>query len=237
MKHYSKLILLFIAINIAAVSGQAQNIEEICNKHIAAMGGLENWSKVQSLRMIGKVKAQGAEITVTISQINKKAMRQDIEVMGMKGYYFVTNTEGYSFMPFQGQTKPEPMTADDVKSSQDELYIHDDFITYKDLGKKIELIGKDEVDGTECFKIKMTDKEGQETTYFIDSESYFVIKQVSKVKANGQEVENSSTFGDYKKTPEGVVFPMSIMGGFGDTQMTKIEINPSIDESIFKIKS
>jgi hypothetical protein len=242
LKH--SLMKIFVkSIVIAALSAtsfsnvHAQTIDEITKKHIDAVGGIENWNKVKSIRMEGKVKAQGADILITISQIDKKAMRQDIEVMGMKGYYFVTNTEGYSYMPFQGQTKPEPMTADDVKNSQDDLYLHDDFITCKELGKKVELIGKDEIDGTECFKIKMTDKDGQETTYFLDADNYYVIKQVSKVKANGQEMENSSSFGDFKKTPEGVVFPMSLMGGFGDTQITKIEINPTLDDSLFKIKS
>ncbi len=236
MKIISKLILV-VVLFATTQTLKAQSLDEIIVKHITAIGGNDNWNKVKSLRMVGKIKAQGADITVTISQIDKKAMRQDIEVMGMKGYYFVTNTEGYSFMPFQGQTKPEPMTTDDVKNAQDDLYLQDDFITYKELGKKMELIGKDDIDGTECFKIKMTDKDGQETTYFIDTDNYYVIKQVSKIKANGQEMENAITYGDYKKTAEGVVLPMSIMGGFGDTQITSLEINPKIDESIFKLKS
>jgi hypothetical protein len=156
--------------------------------------------------------------------------------MGMNGYSILTSTEGWSFMPFQGQTKPEPMTADDVKTGQDELELQDDFITYKDLGKKIEYIGKDDVDGTECFKIKMTNKDGQETSYFIDPANYYVIKQITKIKADGKEMEETTSFSNYKSVPEGIVYAMSVSGGFGDMEITKLEINPKIDESLFKPK-
>ena len=181
------------------------------------------------------IKANGADIKVVICQLDKKAMRQDIAVMGMNGYEIVTNTQGWSFMPFQGQVKPEAMTADDVKNSQDDLWIQDEFITYKELGKKLELIGSDDMDGTECFKLKMTDKNNQETTYYIDKSDYNIIKSVSKVKANGKEMEMTSTYGNYKKTEEGIVFAMSTTGGFGPMEIIKIEVNPKIDETMFQL--
>jgi hypothetical protein len=163
-------------------------------------------------------------------------MRQNINVMGMDGYSIITEKEGWSYMPFQGQTKPEPLTADDVKNAQDDLYLQDEFITYKELGKKLEFIGKDDMDGTECFKFKMTDKNAQETTYFLDASSYLTIKQTTKVKADGKEMEVSTMYSNYKKLPEGIVYPMTIGGGWGDSEFTKVEINPVIDEKEFKVQ-
>ena len=91
--------------------------------------------------MESSMKANGAEIKVTIYMVDKKAMRQNIALMGMEGYSILTNTEGWTYMPFQGQTKPEAMTADDVKKAQDGLSLSDDFITYKEQGKKIRIFG------------------------------------------------------------------------------------------------
>ena len=178
---------------------------------------------------------QGAEIKLITTQVNKKAFRMDIAVMGMNGYQIMTNTEGWSFMPFQGQTKPEPMTADDVKMGQDQLEIQNDFITYAELGKKLDDLGMEEIDGTECFKLKLTDKEGIETTYFIDQSTSFLVKESSKMTANGQEMENSVTYSNYEKTPEGVYFPKTIVTAQGAMEVTKIEVNPVIDETIFTI--
>lgn len=223
-----------ILCSLTFFSMSAQTVDEIVTKHIEAIGGKDNWLKVKSLRLEISMKAQGAEIKLVRTQIDKKDMRMDISVMGMNGYSILTPTEGWNFYPFQGQTKPEPMTADDIKTSQDQLQLHDDFITYKDLGKKLEFIGKDDVDGTECLKLKMTDKDGQETTYFLDPENYYIIKQITKIKADGKEVEDVTSFSNYKKVPEGIVYAMSVAGGFGDMEVTKLEINPKIDESIFK---
>jgi len=231
----TKTIITSLAVAFLSFASIAQTTDEIIAKHIEAIGGKDNWAKVKSMRTEGTIKAQGAEIKIINTQIDKKASRTDIALMGMNGYNILTTSEGWQFMPFQGQTKPEPMTADDVKTGQDELDIQDEFITYKQLGKKIENLGKDDVDGTECFKIKMIDKDGKETTYYIDPSNYFVIKETAKIKANGKEMENSSTYSNYKKTENGVFIAMNIGGGFGDMEITKIEINPKIDESIFKI--
>lgn len=227
-------ILALVILSLTSSTFIAQTVDEIVKKHIEAIGGKDNWTKVKSMKTEMKMKANGADILVTIYQIDKKAMRQTIALMGMEGYSILTNTEGWSYMPFQGQTKPEPMTADDVKKAQDGLSIQNDFITYKELNKKLEYVGKDDVDGTECFKLKMTDKEGIESTYYIDPSNYYVIKETTKMTVNGKEMENSTSFGNYKKTPEGIVYAFSIMGGWGDTEVTSLTINPKIDEALFK---
>src|SRR4051812_39261645 len=122
--------LLCIAALIVSGFVQAQTLDEIVNKHIVAIGGLENWNKIKSLKMDCSLKAQGADISINICQIDRVAMRQDIDAMGMKGYSIITKTEGWVFMPFQGHTKPEAMTADELRNSQDDLNLRDEFITY-----------------------------------------------------------------------------------------------------------
>jgi outer membrane lipoprotein-sorting protein len=226
------LILIFCFTTIGSV---AQSVDEIVAKHIEAIGGRENWLKVKSMRMETLMKMQGAEIRSTEVIINRKAMRSDISLMGMSGYTVITNTEGWSFSPWNGQTKAEAMTADDVRNSQDGLELLDKFITYQELGKKLEYFDSDDIDGIECFKLKMTDKEGIETTFFIDPENYQIIKEEFKLVSNGQEIEFSTFFSDFTLLKEGIVVPMITSSGGGNREVTKIEINPAIDDSIFKI--
>ena len=235
MKDIKKLVLAGLLLGISSFEAAAQTIDEIVAKHNEAIGGKVNWDKVKSIKMEAVIKAQGSEIHTTTFKLDKKAMRQNIALMGMNGYSIITNTEGWSFMPFQGQVKPEAMTADDVKNSQDDLNIQDEFLTYAEKGKKIEFLGKDDVDGTECFKIKMTDKNAKETTYYIDPDNYYLIKRTNKIKANGQEMENSITYGDYKKLAEGIVYPMSMSSDGDEIQVVKLDINPVIEDSVFKL--
>jgi hypothetical protein len=232
-----KTIIASLSLLYFSISVLAQSTDEIISKHIEAIGGKSNWDKIQSMRTEGTIKSQGIEIKITNTQINKKANRTDIALMGMEGYSVLTNTEGWNFMPFQGQTKPEPMTPDDVKAGQTNLDFRDEFLTYKEKGKKLEDLGKDEIDGTEVFKLKLSGENGQETTFYIDITDFMIIQQKSKMNANGQEMENTTSFSNYQKAEEGIVLARSIYSDFGDMEVNKIELNPTIDESIFKISA
>ena len=230
-----KIITSIAIMLIISSFTSAQNLDEIIAKHIEAVGGADNWAKIKTMKMEGIMKVQGMDIQITMLQVDKTAMRQNITAMGMTGYSIVTATEGWRYMPFQGQTKPEPITADELKISQVQLYILDAFITYKELGKTIEYLGTEDIEGTECHKIKMVDKNELETTYFMDPDNYLVIKQISKGKLNGQEFENAQSISNYKKLDEGILYPMNISGGFGGIEIQKIEINIPIADTEFKI--
>lgn len=181
------------------------------------------------------MKMQGMEVLIAVSQVNCTSMRTDITVMGMSGYTINTKTAGWNYMPFNGQTKPEPMTEDMVKMAQDQLCAMDKLLWYKDAGDKLEDLGKDDVEGTECFKLKLTDTLGKETTYYLDADTYLITKQTVKAKLNGQEFENSVTMGNYQKLDEGIVIAMSTQTQGGEIEVKKVVINPEIDESIFKL--
>jgi hypothetical protein len=226
------LAVMFALISIATL--HAQTVDEIINKHIDAIGGKAAWKKVNSVKMTGTVTAQGAEISIVLTVLNGKGMRQDITLMGMNGYSFVTPTEGWMYMPFNGQQKPEALTADHVKDSQDELDIQGELIDYKLKGHTVELLGKEDVEGTECWKIKVTLKSGKVKTVFFDPTSFYLLREVSKTKANGQEHDQTTNFSNFQKLPEGITVPMTIGSGFGDLIIKKIEINTKIDDSLFK---
>lgn len=228
-----KLFLSIIALAAIGFS-YAQTADEIVNKHIEAIGGVAAWKKVNSMVSTGSLKVQGADVNVNMTVLNGKGSRQDISVMGMNGYQIVTPTAGWNFMPFQGQKAPEPITADDLKEAQEGLDVQGSLIDYKTKGHSIELLGKDDVDGVEAFKIKETLKSGKVETIFIDPKTYYIIRQITKQKANGKEADVTTDLSNYQKLPEGIMVPMSITLPFGEMTITKVELNKPIDENIFK---
>ena len=128
---------LFILALVFVQFAQAQTVDEVINNHIKSLGGKENLQKIQNIVMQGGLSVQGAEIAMTFTQVNNKLSRQDIHVMGMTGYDFITDKEGWSFMPFQGMQKPEPKTADEVKTLESGSFIQ------MDTGERHRLIGLD----------------------------------------------------------------------------------------------
>jgi len=109
---------------------------------------------------------------------------------------------------------------------------------YKDFGRTVELVGKEDLEGTPVYKLKVTQKSGDVVYLYIDADQYMLLKQTGKTKVRGQEIESETVFGDFK-TVDGLVFPHSIEqkmpGGRGSMTMTisKIEVNPAVEASRF----
>ncbi len=224
---------LFIMALVVVQFAQAQTVDDVINKHIAALGGKENLKKIQNVVMVGSLTVQGAEISLTLTQVNNKLARQDISAMGMNGFDFLTDKEGWSYMPFQGMQKPEPKTADEVKESQSDLDVAGPLVDYAAKGHKVELLGKEDVEGTECYKIKVLLAGGKEQTFFIDPVSNMIVRQKEKRVFNGQESEMTTDFSDYKDV-EGVKMPFSITQQFGTVLISSIKINQVIADNLYK---
>jgi hypothetical protein len=233
MKTLNFLGFLFLCC-FGSTALHAQSVDEIVNKHLEVVGGKEAWKKVNSVRMEGHLTVQGTDVNVVITKVHNKGMRQDIAVGGMNGYLIVTPTAGSVYMPFQGQQQAEAMTADDLKEAQDQIDAQGNLVDYKEKGHTIESLGKEDVDGTDCYKLKLTLKGGKTETLYFDTKNYYLIKVIAKVKANGQEMEQASSFSNFQKLPEGIVVPMTITQQFGDVTITKVEINKPVADTVFK---
>ncbi len=234
-----KYAILALGMILGGIKGAvAQTVDEIVQKHIAAIGGAEAWKKVNTVKMIASANAAGTEIPITLTIKDKKGMKVEFTVSGMTGYTIITDKGGWNYAPFGGQTKAEAMPEEAVKQAQDQLDLQGALLDYKAKGTKITYLGKDDVEGTECYKLKLVFASGKEETRYFDASNYYHIKSVSKVTANGKEVEMAQTFSNFQKLPEGIVFYMSMDGGMGGTMNIKtIEINKPVDESIFVPKS
>ena len=229
-----KRIVFSLLLFAMAFVAKAQTADEIIAKHIEAIGGADAWKKVNSVKMEGTLIVQGTTVNMTQTILHGKGNRQDISVMGMNGFMIIAPTSGWNFMPFNGQAAPEPMTAEDVAEGQSELDAQGNLIDYAAKGHTVEYLGKDDVEGTDCYKLKINLKSGKSETYYFDAKSYLLIRSVSKQKANGQEAEITTNFSNYEKLPEGIVVAKSITLPFGEMNITKITINSTVDESIFK---
>ena len=91
------------------------------------------------------------------------------------------------------------------------------------------------MEGTECHKLKVILASGKEVTMFIDAANYYLVRTVEKTKANGKEQVQTTTFGDYQKLPEGIIYPMSFDNGGSSVTIKKIELNKPVSEDLFKL--
>lgn len=230
-----RLPMFCIAALFGFMTAKAQTADEIIKKHVDAVGGAANWKKVTSIKLTGSMNAGGVELPVTVTTLDKKGYRMEFSMNGIANYTVLTPTSGWMYFPTQGQTKPEAMPNEMIKDQEDQMDASmDPLIDYQAKGNKVAYLGKDEAEGTECYKLKVTLKNGKEETEYLDLSTYYTIRSVEKSKANGQETEEVSTMGNYTKFPEGIVFPMSLETGGVPLTIKTVEINKPVDENIFK---
>lgn len=231
-----KLLFLSATLSVAAISYSfAQTADEVVGKYLQAKGGADKIKTLNSAIMTGEINQGGTKIPVTMYAVQNKAFRVEFTFNGLTGFQIITDTSGWNFNPFAGQSKAERMTADDIKSSQDQLELQDDLLDYAAKGSSVEMLGKDDVEGTECYKLKLTLKSAKEKTLFISTADNMLIKTSEKITANGQEMESSTFLSNYKPVGPGVLMPFSITNNLqGQVDITNIEVNKDIDAAKFK---
>jgi len=124
--------------------------------------------------------------------------------------------------------------ADGLKETSD---VDGQLWNYKEKGHQLELEGTEEVDGAEAYVLKLTKKNGKIDHYYLDAESYMIVKLKNKTMMNGMETEGEGLFSNYKNV-DGFMMAHTIeQKAGGQTVMTitleEVEANVAIDDSIF----
>jgi hypothetical protein len=96
------------------------------------------------------------------------------------------------------------------------------------------LVGNENIEGVECYRIILTLNTGKKETVFIDSKNYYVIRTLTNQKLNGQDQELETNYSGFEKIAEGIVVAKAINLPYGRMTLSKIEVNKPIDENIFK---
>lgn len=235
-----KTFAWLLVAGLAGVAVSAQTADELIEKSIQASGGREKIEAVKSARMTGKMSmGQGMEAPMVIETVEPNKIRMEMTFQGMTMIQAYDGKTGWQVQPFMGKTEPEPMSEQELKAMEDQADDMDLLTKYKEKGHTVELVGKEELEGSPVYKLKLTKKNGDVLNLFLDAETYLLVKQTGKTKMQGQEVETETSLSDYKEVG-GVLYPHSIQtkvpsmpGGLMAMTFEKIEPNPDIPASRF----
>lgn len=216
---------------------QAQTVDEVIAKYVDALGGEKKVKALKSIKIIGILRKEGFALQITTTVLHTVGTRTDIVVPDVgAGYQIVTPTKGWSFTPFNGQTKPQELTAAQVASGQIGIDLQGALYNYKQKGHQAELMGKEMVDSIECYKIKLTYKTGKEIYYYIDTQHYYRIKLMSIEMVNDKPTEVATIYSDFRRTPEGYLLPYTQSNVNGTMTVSLVSINKPIDKALFTVK-
>lgn len=218
----------------------AQTVDEVIAKANEARGGLEKMKAVQSVRMKGKMTmGPGLEAPITIEMKRPRNARMEFTIQGMTGVQAYDGQQAWGISPM-GSRQPEPMPAEMAKDLDNQADIDGPLVDYKTKGHQVELVGKEKVEGSDAWKLKVTLKSGDVQYIFLDADSHLEIRNESKRTIRGSEVELENTIGDYKEVG-GLLWPHSIQSGAKGRPekqsfaFESIEVNPAIEDARFKM--
>jgi outer membrane lipoprotein-sorting protein len=234
-----KTFVWLLVAGFVGVAASAQTADELIEKNLQAMGGKEKTEAVKAIRMTGKmVIPQGMEIPMTIEFKDPDKLRSDATLQGMTMVQAFDGKNGWKINPFMGKKDPEAMSEEEIKQIREQLDTMDLFSKYKEKGHTVEYVGKEDLEGTPVYKLKLTRKSGDISYVYLDAESYLIVKMAGKTKVQDQELESETTMGDYKAV-DGVLYSHSWetelkgMPGKMVISFSKIEVNPAIEDSRF----
>ncbi len=232
----TNIVLAATVAFFVGLSASAQTVDEIIDKHVAALGGMDKLNAVKSVYTERSLSVQGMEIPSKSTVLVGKALRTESSVMGNSMVQVVDGTTGWMIRPatMGGTGDPEDMPADQIKQQLGQLDPFGPLVNYKDKGNKVELVGKEKVNGKDAYHLKVTTKDGQMVDEFLDASTYLMSKV--SMMMNGQAGEMS--FSNYKDV-DGVKFPNTMemaspQAGNLTFTTEKVTVNGKIDEAIFK---
>jgi hypothetical protein len=216
-----------------ASTGFAQNkLDKIIEKVIETMGGKEKLMTVKTIKKMGNGEQQGVKYPVNYYAVHNISERSDFSFNGLTGYQIITKDSGFNFSPFGGMATPERMTDADVKLASDEYDLESPLVNYQAKGHTIELMENEDIDGVDAIQLRTNLKNGKTIFYFIDPDTYYIIRTTAKGVSNGQEFSNTSNYYNFKKTKEGILFPFTV----DNVTFDNIELNIPLDDKLFSTK-
>jgi len=220
----------------------AQTVDEIIATNLKTKGGLEKIKATNTVRMSGAVVARdmsGRELTGTMTMVAKRPnlMRRDVDLNGQR---IVNAFDGSMLWMAIGKAPPQQVPGTQNAYSSQDAEFDSVFVDYKEKGHKIELVGKETVDGTPAFHLKVTKKGGPPQDYYLDAETGLEKKiSVNGRGPDGSPMLNVTEFSDYRSVDGGMV-PFVLkqrQNGtiIATTTLDKVEFNVSIEDGLFKM--
>lgn len=227
-----KLAVLVLCVHTAG----AVSLDSLLEKHRAAVGGRELCMRVTQYIVKGTyISSDGSWKRRSITTMKgKKQLAETIIQPGMSMIRGYDGNTAWSIMPWSGSMDPQPMNAKDTKSMTSACdLVCSNLIIGSDSIRTLSYKGTEEFDGSDCYVIVVKLKNGVEYEYFLDVDSYLVVKIITRYRYQGEDYEANSTFSNYKRFG-GILLPTALdFDGGGTMSVSEISINPPIDDSVF----
>jgi outer membrane lipoprotein-sorting protein len=218
---------------------------DIVSKNVAVRGGLEAWRAVSGIRMAGEMDAggkQGARLPFVWSMKRPHKSRLEIVFQDKTAVQAYDGSQGWKLRPYLNRNEVEPFSRSEAQSAAAAAELDGPLVDYARKGSKVELVGKEDVEGKPAYKLHLTPKSGPQFNLWVDASSFLERKIDGEPrKIDGRMHKVSIYYRDYKKV-DGLTLAHTLetaVEGVPQTHkisLQSIKINPALPDNLFAMR-
>ncbi len=239
-----RLALALVLVVASAPASWAQTVDELLDKSIAAMGGRAAFEKIKTRVMTGTISLStpAGDIPGTIEVVNalpnkaRTVIKADLSAFGAGPLVIDQRFDGQAghvSNTLQGDTA---MTGNQLDNMRNSGFPHL-YLTYKALGIKATLQGKEKVADREAYVINFEPAAGSVMKQYIDAQTMMPFRLVMKVSApQVGEFEQTTDATDFRDV-DGIKIPFKLATSSSaqsyTVELSKVEHNGPVDDKQF----
>lgn len=233
---------LLLAVSLAATAAspaRAQTLDEILAKNLAARGGAEKLAAITSLRLGGRIQfAVGVSGPFTLERKRPNLMRAEFTLEGERGVQAFDGKLAWSLPP--GEKAAEPLDPRESGEVEEQADIDGPLVNWKAKGHTLELQGRERLGARDTWKLRLTTKNGNLRTVFLDAQTFLEACIEGTRTLGGEAVLIESWLSDYRDVG-GVQLPFRVESGPKGmrerqrVEFEKAEVNVPIETARFRM--
>jgi hypothetical protein len=244
MNMKKSLVILLCFLSSGILVAQDMKLDDLLAKYLKVIGQ-EKASKIQTIKTTGKLIQYGQVFQSIIFEKSPNKIHTEMEIQGTRIIMAFDGQNGWMINPVES-LDPQDISADKITSTKKQMGIQHDpfgnfnnpFVNWKENGNMIELVGREDMNGTPVYNLKMTFNSGDVVNYYMDLEKFVILKMKQKSIINGQMREVESLVSDFRYV-DGVMNPYKLETLYNGQiafifTRDKIEFNLPVDDAYFK---
>lgn len=234
-----KIFLILALLAPAAGAVGAQPLEEVLAKHAAAHGGLDKWRSVNSLIATGTQVIFSNAAPFLFEFRRPDSVRFEQTILGQKMTIGHDGTVTWWVHPLFEIVKPTAVPESDAVLARHTAEFESPLIDAAAKGNKVELLGKEEIDGQPAFKLKVTRKDKAEETWYLGTSDYLELARFDRTLDLPEAKDRWTYYSDFRAV-EGLVIAHRQDQEYSIRHVSltveKVQVNPEIEAGRFEMK-
>jgi hypothetical protein len=237
-------VMMAVLVLSWAPLASAQTVDEVIDKHLAAIGGRAALAKVKSRVMTGTIALATpvGELVGPVEIMNQSPnkartfIKLDLSAVGAGELTVDQRFDGTAGIVMDSMQGNRDIAGNQLENMKNAMF-PSPFLDYKERGVTVELGAKEKVGARDAYLLTTRSKTGSVVRQWIDAETYLPLKVAVKVEIPQMgEVEQATEFSDFRDV-DGLKVPFTVKSSSAAQNftitVTKVEHNGKIDEALF----